>query len=164
MFRIIHLLGILILSVSQCSGQKSDIDKLVSVANNFTNDQFSFGLEYVEEKSTFVFTKKKGDELIKIYKLIKSDIHPEGIFTIDKEDGFYLRILSLSNNKVFVSERFINGFRRGNNINFVDIGNLKDVSKKELSEFIELFKKVVSDKSPIDVDKIDVSPPRTKNN
>ena len=96
------------------------------------------------------------------YKAILNDIHPEGIFIIEKEGTKFLRILSIHNGKVFVREKFKGQFRNSNNTNIIEIELPENIDGKQLNELVENLKSIFvkeEKKTPIQI----VEPPKTKN-
>lgn len=174
MFRTFYLLIALFGSVFSCTGQSdvitiscseqsdsSAIKMVIEMTSHFSNQENRFELQFDTAKETFVFFFYRGEELVKKLKLIKSDVHPEGVFLYDSEDGVSIRFLSIHNGKVFVEEKFVNGFRRVNSTNIADIGDLSHVEKKTLFKYIECFKRILSE-LPDEKQPVLISPPHTK--
>ena len=99
---------------------------------------------------------------MKKIKLIKSDIHPEGIFLYESDNKVYIRFLSIHNGKVFIEEKFINGYRKSKTTNIVEIGDLSFVDRSLLLRFVEKFKNIFLVKN-LKKQSVIVRPPATKN-
>ena len=160
------LLGLILLSFA-CPLQRDDdnrINELIKAFHLFSNDNTEYDLEYVKEKRTFYFKMSDNGVLVKAYKILERDIHPEGIFLIENDGEKSIRILSIHNGNVFISERFVNGIRRGKTTNYIDIEGISHVRKEDIDRFVELFKAFLKeDETKKEVIPDVVSPPRTKN-
>lgn len=164
--KILSIGFLLILMVSyKAVGQKesnSPIESSLKTFNSMTNGSAKYELDFIDEKYTLYFKYDLGEKKRFGYKAILNDIHPEGIFIIERGDTKYLRILSIHNGKVFVREKFRGQFRNSNNTNIVEIELPDNINKKQLDELIENLKSIfVKEKrnTPIQI----VEPPRTKN-
>jgi hypothetical protein len=164
MFRVFYLVIVLFGSTLSCSGQTdtSAIKEVVELTSHFSNQENRFELQFDAEKETFIFCFYQGKELLKKLKLIKSDVHPEGIFLYESEYGLSIRFLSIHNGKVFIEEKFVSGFRKGKSTNIADVGDLSHIEKETLLKYVESFKNILSE-SPKGNQPILISPPRTKN-
>jgi len=164
MFRTFYLVFILFVSALSCSGQSDTfaIKEVVEITSHFSNQEKRFEVQFDSEKEIFIFFFYQGNELLKKLKLIKSDVHPEGIFLYESEDGVSIRFLSIHNGKVFVEEKYVNGFRIGKSTNIVDIGDLSHIEKNTLFKYIERFKRILSEPSK-EQQPVLISSPHTKN-
>lgn len=163
----ILLIGILIICSSSCKTVaqiKSDspIENSTFSFNSLTNKSAKYKLDFIEEKTTLYFKCELGEKKKFGYKAILADIHPEGIFIIEKKNTMFLRILSTDNRKVFVREIFRGQFRNSNNTNIIDIELPENSATKELEELVENLKSIFIKKEKEPQIQI-VEPPRTKN-
>jgi len=164
MFRVFYLVIVLFGLALSCSGQSdtSAIKQVVEMTSHFSNQENRVELQFDTEKETFVFSFYRGKELLKKLKLIKSDIHPEGIFLYESEDGVSVRFLSIHNGKVFIEEKFANGFRKGKSTNIADVGDLSHIKRSTLLLYIKNFRRILQDPAKEKQSAI-ARPPRTKN-
>lgn len=140
----------------------SQIENSLKTFNSMTNEFSKYELDFIDEKNTLYFKYELGEKQKFGYKAILNDIHPEGIFIIEKEDRKFLRILSIHNGKVFVREKFKGQFRNSNNTNIVEIELPENIDGKQLNELVENLKSIFvkeEKKTPIQI----VEPPKTKN-
>lgn len=164
MYKVFSLIIVLVGVIISCYGQSdtSAIKEVVEMTSHFSNQENRLELHFDTEKETFVFSCYHGTELLKKLKLIKSDVHPEGIFLYESEDDVKIRFLSIHNGKVFVEEKFVNGFRKGRSTNVVDVGDLSHVERSTLLKYIENFKIILREPEKEKQPTL-ISPPRTKN-
>ena len=160
-------IGFLLMLMVSCKtvAQKesnSPIESPLKTFNSMTNESSKYELDFIDEKNTLYFKYELGEKKKFGYKAILDDIHPEGIFIIEKEGTKFLRILSIQNGKVFIREKFRGQFRNSNNTNIVEIELPKNIDEKQLNELVESLKSIFvkeEKKIPIQI----VEPPRTKN-
>ncbi len=140
----------------------SPIENSLFSFNSLTNESAKYELDFFEEKNTLYFKCELGEKKKFGFKAILKDIHPEGIFIIEKENTKFLRILSIHNGKVFVREIFKGQFRNSNNTNIIEIELPENIYNKELEKLVENLKSIFVKEekaTPIQI----VEPPRTKN-
>lgn len=158
------MIGVLLIfafSSKIISQDLSPIEKSIEIFNSFSNDSSDYSLEFIKEKNTLYFRYRLSEKKSFGYKTILEDIHPEGIFIIEKENNTFLRILSIHNEKVFVKEKFRGKFRLSNNINLIDIELDKTINENTLSDLVHSLKSIfVKEKKDIP---IQIEPPKTKN-
>lgn len=114
--------------------------------NSLSIDAFAFKVSYFEEKETLYFEVKENGATINAYKLLKRDIHPKGIFMIENDNQYSIRILSLNNGHVFIKENFGTKYRHSNTTNYVDIGSWEESYKPKLIKFLSDFEQFLNDK------------------
>lgn len=107
-------------------------------------DGFTFKVSYIKDKETLYFEVKENEATIKAYKLLKKDIHPKGIFLIESDNQYSIRVLSLNNGYVFIKENFGTKYRHSNTTNLVDIGSWDDDHKPKLTKFISDFEQFLN--------------------
>lgn len=127
---------------------KAELNNLITSFENLSSKKANYELEYVGEKKTFYFKFKieKSEEIT--YKVIKSDMHPEGIFLFKSKDGDFIRILSIDNGHRFIREKFINGFRLSHTTNLIDIRILSNSNQSEIDTVIANLKNVLKKIKP----------------
>jgi len=143
--------------------KKSDspIENSLKAFNSMTNESSKYELDFIDENNTLYFKYELGEKKRFGYKANLDDIHPEGIFIIEKENKTFLKILSINNQKVFIKEKFRGEFRLGNNTNIIEI-ELPENIKENLNQLVENLKSIFVEEekeTPIQI----VEPPRTKN-
>ena len=139
---------------------QDDIDKIIDKLSAIENQDYSYRFDYIENQTTLELTVMKGDRIAELYSLLVNDIHPEGIFVLEMDDGIVMKILSKNNSKVFTYERFINGHRFSSNIRFIELGILPLMYKKILNDITNLIKEMISIESEAGPNI--VNPPRTR--
>lgn len=159
---------VLSLTTTACSSQDSnslELKEMNEVLKIFDSKTVS-SLDYVESKRTFIFYEHIRDSLIQECKLILEDIHPEGIYIIDKNDGLSLNIISVNNGSVFANTKFVNGIRRGKSTNKFTKNSINIESREDVQKFIFLFQRFIHNNSnkkmDNDSDNTIVAPPITK--
>lgn len=139
------LIAILIytnLGVVQGQNKEREItDHLIQSFENLSNNKDDYRIGYIENKNTLILEcKSEGVERF-TYKMIVTDIHPLGIFLLEREDRIYIRLLSIDNGKRFVRERYRNGYRLSNNTNVIDVDVSEAKSPEDIKSTIREIKK-----------------------
>ena len=140
----------------------SPVENSIRIFNSMTSESSKYELDFIDRENTLYFKYELGEKKKFGYKTILDDIHPEGIFIIEKEGTNFLRILSIHNGNVFVREKFRRQFRNSNNTNIVEIELPENIDEKLLMELVENLKSIFvkeEKETPIQI----VEPPRTKN-
>lgn len=143
----ILLIGILIMFTTPCktfAQNKSNlsIEKSIYNFNSLTNGSSKYKLDFIEKKNTLYFKYELGEKKKFGFKAILEDIHPEGIFIIERENIKYLRILSIHNGKVFVREVLRGQFWNSNNTNIIEIQLPENINDKALTVLVENLKSI----------------------
>lgn len=119
-------------------------DLLIQSFENLSNDKNDYRIEYIESKNSLILECRTEDTEKYTYKIIATDIHPLGIFFLEREDRIYIRLLSIDNGKRFVRERYRNGYRLSNNTNVIDVDVSDAKSVEDIKNTIKEIKKFLS--------------------
>ena len=139
----------------------SPIEKSINSFNSLSNVSSKYELDFIEKKNTLYFKYELGENKKFGFKAILKDIHPEGIFIIERENIKYLRILSIHNGKVFVREVLRGQFWNSNNTNIIEIQLPENINDKDLTILVENLKSIFI-KEEKEVPLQIVEPPKTK--
>lgn len=146
-----------------CQQDRQEIaSQIIDELSNLGSSDYSYFLALDEETSTIEFVVNKGQQIIELYRLLLQDVHPEGVFILEKDSKLQLKILSRNHSGVFIHEKYKNGLRLSSNIKFIEYGNFSIASKEKLKKIVKLFKKLLP--SEVKVKPTFVEPPRTKKN
>lgn len=130
-------------------------DAMEQSFNSLSIDDFAFKVSYIEVKKTFYFEVKESGNTINAYKLLKQDIHPKGVFLIENDNQYSIRVLSLNNGHVFIRENFGIRYRHSNTTNFVDIGSWDKKHRTKLTKFLSDFEQFLNDKVSSEIEEDD---------
>lgn len=145
MYKLVFLLLILA-NLTSFAQNNEAFESMKQSFNSLSIDDFKFKVNYLEEKETFYFEVKENGVTINAYKLLKRDVHPKGIFLIEKDNRYSIRILSLNNGHVFIKENLGKKYRHSNTTNYVDIGFWDKSYKPKLIKFLSDFEQFLNNK------------------
>lgn len=145
MYKLVFSLLILI-NLTSFAQNNEAFESMGQSFNDLSIDDFTFKVSYNKEKETLYFEVKENGMTINAYKLLKRDIHPKGMFLIENDNQYSIRILSLNNGHVFIKESFGTKYRHSNTTNFVDIGLWDKKHKTNLTKFLSAFEQFLNDK------------------
>lgn len=126
---------------------KRKINTLTKTYENLSCKDELYKLEYITNVNTFIFKLAISDSKEIGYKVMLTDIHPEGIFSIELDGKTYIRILSIDNGNRFIKEKFTNGFRFGTTTNIIDIEILECTSPFKIKKVINELKALLASKN-----------------
>lgn len=138
------------------------MDSLIESYKNLTDKEDEYNIEFVENKNTLIFKFKTQNSEEIGYKVILTDIHPQGIFRFESDNKTFIRILSIDNGHRFIKEKFRNGFRVANTTNVIDIELPKIVDLGRTDKVIRDLKNVL-EKPVTESDEIQIAIPKLKN-
>nr|AMP57059.1 hypothetical protein [uncultured bacterium] len=145
MYKLVFLL-LMLTNLTSFAQNNETFESMEQSFNDLSIDHFTYKVSYIEEKKTLYFEVKENGITINTYKLLKRDIHPKGIFLIENDNRYSIRILSLNNGHVFIKENFGTKYRHSNTTNFVDIGSWDKKHKTNLTKFLSDFEQFLNDK------------------
>lgn len=140
MFRRIKIAFLLFL-VGQLSYGQIDTIAELKVLFSDLGDSLVYDFRYIEEKETLYLSIFEQDIQKNGYRLLITDIHPEGIF-VEKNK---IRVLAINNGHMFVEEKFRSGKRLSHNTNYIDIEGYMDLDKAQ--KFVESLRAFVKSKT-----------------
>jgi hypothetical protein len=138
------------------------MDSLIESYKNLTDKENEYNIEFVENKNTLIFKFKTQNSEEIGYKVILTDIHPQGIFRFESDNKTFIRILSIDNGHRFIKEKFRNGFRVSNTTNVIDI-RLPKIEDLEKTDKVIRDLKSVLEKPVTESDEIQIVGPKSKN-
>ncbi|GAA4281919.1 hypothetical protein [Gaetbulibacter aestuarii] len=153
---------IIIGNVKSQNTNQMKMDSLIESYKNLTDKENDYNIEFVENKNTLIFKFKTQNSEEIGYKVILTDIHPQGIFRFESDNKTFIRILSIDNGHRFIKEKFRNGFRVSNTTNVIDIGLPKIVDLEKTDRVIRDLKSVL-EKPVTESDEIQIVGPKSKN-
>ena len=129
---------------SGCAITEAEIDSLNRAFLNVTEDGKQTMVEYDSLKSTFIFTSLKNAVLLKTYKLIVTDIHPEGVFPIEQGGKVYIKIISRCAGNVFIETYHGNGILRSGSTGKIIIGGYSLYNRKQVDLICSIIGSIVA--------------------
>ncbi|WP_338731405.1 hypothetical protein [Mangrovimonas cancribranchiae] len=163
--KILLFFTIFTMTIGNVNSQNTDqmkMDSLIESYKNLTDKENKYNIEFVENKNTLIFKFKTQNSEEIGYKVILTDIHPQGIFRYESENKTFIRILSIDNGHRFIKEKFRNGFRISNTTNVIDIGLPKIVDIEKAEKVIKDLK-IVLEKPITEPDETQIVGPKSKN-
>jgi len=163
--KFVFSLVIILITLENLSCQeisKNKIDDLIISFESLSESNAVYKLEYIEKKGTLFFKIKLPNSEEIGYKVILTDIHPEGIFTIKINEKNNIRILSVDNGHRFIKEKFRGGYRVSNTTNIIDIEILQNTNSFLIDEVIKNLKMILKEEENENVD-IQIIVPKNKN-
>ncbi|PKQ46770.1 hypothetical protein CSW08_01305 [Confluentibacter flavum] len=160
--KILLCFAIFTMTVENVNSQNTNqmkMDSLIESYKNLTDKENEYNIEFVENKNTLIFKFKTQNSEQIGYKVILTDIHPQGIFRYESDNKTFLRILSIDNGHRFIKEKFRNGFRVSNTTNVIDIGLPKIVDLEKTDKVIRDLKSVL-EKPVTESDEIQIVEPK----
>lgn len=116
------LTNVLLSQNINCKISESSIDSVNQLLNLISESKEKYHFDYNHDKATLIFNKLEGEDITGFYKLISNDIHPEGIFLVDKDDKLYIKIISKCNGNVFIKTIYKKKFPLSRSINIALLG------------------------------------------
>ena len=132
-------------SSSNCAFDKMKIDSLNQLFRQISTVENQVFVEYDTLKSTFNIKVYNSEKLWKSYKLIVSDIHPEGIYFIEIDGKFNIRIISRCAGNVFIETSHKQGVIHSKTTNRLILSNYSQNAKKDISLICSLIQSMVLD-------------------
>ena len=126
--------------------QQTSLNQLKTSFESLSYGVWDYKASYIMDDETLYFMVVKSNEPIYAYKMLVKDIHPEGIYLVEKDEYYSIRVLSLNNGHVFIKENLSGKYRHSSTANFVDIGTWDKNYKLKILEFILSFQKFVTGK------------------
>jgi len=122
-------------------------DTIVKSLNEMLSDvsiKEQVDVSYDMTKSTLIFNVYDDlNELRKTYKLIVTDIHPEGIYSVEQEGNIYIKIISRCAGNVFIETTVRDSFLNSNSTDKILIGRYSLDRKRDIDSIIEKIKHIV---------------------
>ncbi|WP_303318798.1 hypothetical protein Q4Q34_04905 [Flavivirga abyssicola] len=134
------------------------MDSLIESYKSLTDKKNEYDIEFVENKNTLIFKFKTQNSEEIAYKVILTDIHPQGIFRYELDNKNFIRILSIDNGHRFIKD----GFRVSHTTNIIDIELPKNIDLKKINRVIKDLKSILK-KPVIESDEIIIVGPESKN-
>lgn len=128
--------------VAECVVEEAQLDSINLVFSNIAHGEKT-QMDYDSSKSTFVFRACTEDRLQKTYKLIITDIHPEGIFPIEQEGQFHIKLISRCSGNVFIETTHRGEILHSKSTNKVVLGGYSPESRKEVKKICDILKRAV---------------------
>jgi len=149
-------------NVNSQNTNRINAESLIKSFENLSDKNNGYKLEFIENKNTLIFKIKTQNSEEIGYKVILTDIHPQGIFRFESENKNFIRILSIDNGHRFIKEKFRNGFRVSNTTNIIDIELAKNTDLEKIDKVIGDLKSVL-EKPKTESDEIQIVVPNSTN-
>lgn len=128
------------------------INDLENSFNILSNADFIYNLTYDNKEETLYLDEIKSGFDRTEYKLLIRDIHPLGVYILEKNGFFSLMIISINNGNVFIKEGIYS-----RTINFVNLGKWEKNYKNKINIFIQNLKHFIAFKAnKVNNDKIEI--------
>jgi len=161
---IVSLKG-LAFSSENCPIDRVKIDSLNQLFEEISTIDSHPIIEYDSLKSTLVFNIYSKERLLKSYKILIADIHPEGIFYFEQDGVLFLKIISKCSGNVFIKTDHKGKFVLSKTTNHLILGGYSADEKNSILTLSQLFQSLVfqcQDKTEDEED--DIPLPLMKNN
>lgn len=152
-------------SSDNCPFDRVKIDSLNQMFKEISPIDYQTAIEYDSLKSTLLFNIHNKEQLLKSYKVLVADIHPEGIFYIEQDGVLFLKIISKCSGNVFIETNHKGKYVLSKTTNRLILGGYSADEKNSVLTLNQLFQSLVSecqDKS--EDEEGDISLPLMKNN
>ena len=145
--RLIGVIYFLAALVIACCAQSNEHANGMDVVNQLfaelDKDGVNTQVQFLAEKSTFVIKVYKNENKEKAYRLIATDIHPEGIYSYGDEKELYLKLVSRCAGNVFINSTSSGRAMRSQTTNKIVLGPYSPSNKGQIDQLIVGFSKIV---------------------
>jgi hypothetical protein len=132
-------------SPGDCPMNRVKIDSLNQLFREISPIDYQTVIEYDSLKSTLQFNIYNKGQLLKSYKVLVADIHPEGIFYIEQDGVLFLKIISKCSGNVFIETDHKGKYLLSKTTNRLIIGGYSADEKYNILTLSQLFQSVVFD-------------------
>ncbi len=163
-FVILMSLSELAFSSDYCPIDRVKIDSLNQLFKKISPVDQQTVIEYDSLKTTLLFKIHNDKQLLKSYKVLITDIHPEGIFYIEQSGALFFKIISKCSGNVFIKTDHKGSFLLSKTTNRLILGEYSMNEKHNISTLCRLFQSIVFDCQLKNDDEEDILLPFIKKN
>lgn len=130
-------------SSGDCPINRVKVDSLNQLFKEISPIDYQTVIEYDSLKSTLLFSIHDKGQLLKSYKVLVKDIHPEGIFYIEQDEMLFLKIISRCSGNVFIETDHKGKYVLSKTTNRLVLGGYSADEKNNILIISELFQSLV---------------------
>ncbi|MEQ9302633.1 MAG: hypothetical protein RJQ14_01855 [Marinoscillum sp.] len=152
-------------SSDNCPINKVKIDSLNQLFKEISPIDYQTIIEYDSSKSTLLFSIYDKGQLLKSYKALVADIHPEGIFYIEQDGMLFLKIISRCSGNVFIETDHKGKYVLSKTTSRLILGGYSAEYKYNIMILSQIFQSVIFDcQDKKENEEDDISLPMMKKN
>ena len=145
--RLIGVIYFLAALVITCYAQSNEHVNRMDVVNllfaELDKEGANTQVQFLAEKSTFLIEVYNNENIEKIYRLIATDIHPEGLYSYGDEKALYLKLVSRCAGNVFINSTSSGRSMRSKTTSKIVLGPYSPSNRGKLDHLVVEFSKIV---------------------